>query len=120
MFGLGLGLTLRDIVAPLMDVRRLLASLAANFVIVPAAAWLLARMLRLEPALQAGLLIFSAGAGAPLALKQVQLARGDVPFAVSLVTLQVVVTVLYLPVALPVLIPGIAVDPVAVAMPLVL
>jgi BASS family bile acid:Na+ symporter len=120
MFGLGLGLTVRDIISPLRNLRLLLASLVANFVIVPAAAWVLSRILPLEPDLQVGLVVFSAVAGAPLVLKEVQLARGDVPFAVSLVTLQVVATVLYLPFALPLLIPGIAVDTVSVAMPLIL
>ena len=120
MFGLGLGLTVRDIIEPLRNLRLLLAALAANFLVVPAAAWILSRLLSLEPDLQAGLMIFSAVAGAPLVLKEAQLARGDLRFAVSLVTLQVVATVLYLPFALPLLIPGIAVDTVSLAMPLIL
>lgn len=120
MFGLGLGLTLRDIISPLRNPRLLLASLAANFLIVPAAAWALSRVLPLDPDLQVGLVIFSAVAGAPLVIKETQLARGDVRFAVSLVTLQVVATVIYLPFALPVLIPGIAVNTVSIAMPLIL
>jgi BASS family bile acid:Na+ symporter len=120
MFGLGLGLTLRDIISPLRNLRLLLASLAANFLVVPAAAWALSRVLPLDPDLQVGLVIFSAVAGAPLVIKETQLARGDVRFAVSLVTLQVVATVIYLPFALPVLIPGIAVNTVSIAMPLIL
>lgn len=120
MFGLGLGLTVRDIIEPLRNLRLLLASLAANFLVVPAAAWILSRLLSLEPDLQAGLMVFSAVAGAPLVLKEAQLARGNVRFAVSLVTLQVVATVLYLPFALPLLLPGIAVDTVSIAMPLIL
>jgi bile acid:Na+ symporter, BASS family len=120
MFGLGLGLTVREIVAPLQDLRFLAGALAASFLVVPAAAWALARLFGLEPDLQVALIIFSAVAGAPLVLKQAQLARGDLPAAVSLVTLQVVATVIYLPLALPLLIPGITVDTVAIALPLVL
>lgn len=120
MFGLGLGLTPRDIIGPLKDVRFLLAALAANFLIVPAAAWALTRLLPLEPDLRVALIIFSAVAGAPIVLKETQLARGDMHAAVSLVTLQVVATVIYLPLALPLLIPGITVDAVAIAMPLLL
>jgi bile acid:Na+ symporter, BASS family len=118
MFGLGLGLTLGDILRPLKDARLVLLSLAANFLVVPAAAWAIAELLALEPDLRIGLILFSAVAGAPLALKAAELARGDVHFAVALVTLQVVATVVFLPLALPLLIPGIAVDPMAVAMPL--
>lgn len=120
MFGLGLGLTLRAIIEPLKNVRLLLASLLANFVIVPAAAVAIARLLSLEGELEIGLILFSAVAGAPLTLKAVQVARGDVTFAVSLVTLQVIVTVIYLPFALPLLIPGVQVDTMAVATALVL
>ena len=120
MFGLGLGLTVGDIVRPLRNARLVLLSLAANFLVVPAAAWAIGHLLSLEPDLRIALIIFSAVAGAPLALKAAELARGDVHFAVSLVTLQVVATVLFLPFLLPRLIPGIAVDPVALAMPLLL
>jgi BASS family bile acid:Na+ symporter len=120
MFGLGLGLTVRDILSPLRNVRLLLASLAANFLVVPAAAWALSRIMPLGPDLQVGLVVFSAVAGAPLVLKEAQLARGDLRFAVSLVTLQVVGTVLYLPFALPLLVPGIEVDTISIAMPLIL
>ena len=120
MFGLGLGLTVGDIVRPLRNARLVLLSLAANFLVVPAASWAIGHLLSLEPDLRIALIIFSAVAGAPLALKAAELARGDVHFAVSLVTLQVVATVLFLPFLLPRLIPGIAVDPVALAMPLLL
>jgi bile acid:Na+ symporter, BASS family len=120
MFGLGLGLTVRDIVEPLTDVRFLLASLVANFLLVPAAAWVLTHLIPLAPDLEVALIVFSAVAGAPLVIKEVQLARGDMRAAVSLVTLQVVATVIYLPLALPLLIPGITVNPVAIALPLLL
>ena len=120
MFGLGLGLTLREIVAPLKNARLVLLSLVANFLLVPAAAWTIAELLSLDADLRIGLIVFSAVAGAPLSLKAAELARGDLHFAVSLVTLQVVATVLFLPFALPLLIPGVAVDATALAMPLLL
>jgi bile acid:Na+ symporter, BASS family len=119
MFGLGLGLTVGDIIAPLKNARLVFLSLVANFLVVPAAGWAITRMLPMEPDLRIGLILMSAVAGAPLALKAAELARGEVHFAVSLVTLQVLATVLFLPLALPLLIPGITVDAVALAMPLV-
>ncbi|HUR93293.1 MAG TPA: bile acid:sodium symporter [Gemmatimonadales bacterium] len=120
MFGLGLGLTARDIVEPLKDVRFLLASLVANFLIVPAAAWTITRIFPLDPDLQVALIVFGAVAGAPLVIKEAELARGNLHEAVSLVTLQLVATVIFLPLALPLLIPGITVDAVAIALPLLL
>jgi bile acid:Na+ symporter, BASS family len=120
MFGLGLGLTVGDILAPLKNARLVFLSLVANFLILPAAAWAITRVLPLDSDLRIGVILMSAVAGAPLALKAAELARGDMHFAVSLVTLQVVATVIFLPFALPLLIPGIAVDAVALAMPLIL
>lgn len=120
MFGLGLALTVRDLLAPLRNVRLVAAVLAINFVLLPAIAWLLTRVLPLGDDLKTGLILMSTVAGAPLAIKASQIARGDPALAGSLVTLQVVVTVIYLPAALPVLIPGIAVDAVGIALPLFL
>ena len=124
MFGLGLGLTVRQIAEPLGNVRLVLLALVANFVIVPGVAYALTRLLPLalpfNQDLQIGLVLFSAVAGAPLTIKLAQIARGNVVFAVSLVVLQVVVTVVYLPLFLPLVIPGIRVDAVAIATPLVL
>lgn len=120
MFGLGLGLTMQDLLAPLRNVRLLLSALAINFGLIPGVAWILVHLLPLEPDLKIGLILMSAVAGAPLAIKAVQLAHGDVVAAGSLVTLQVIITVFYLPFVLPLLIPGIAVNTVALAMPLLL
>jgi BASS family bile acid:Na+ symporter len=124
MFGLGLGLTIRDIVEPLRNVRLVVMALLANFVIVPAVAFALTRILPLvlpfEQDLQIGLLLIGAVAGAPLAIKAAQIAGGDMRFAASLIALQVVVTVIYVPLVLPFLIPGVRVDTVAVALPLIL
>jgi BASS family bile acid:Na+ symporter len=120
MFGLGLGLTVQQIVEPLKNVRLVIVALLANFVIVPGVAFALTRILPLEPDLQIGIVLLSTVAGAPLTIKAAQIARANIVFAVSLVALQVVVTVIYLPLVLPLLIPGIAVDAVAIAMPLIL
>lgn len=120
MFGLGLGLTVQDLIAPLRNLRLVVVMLAVNFVLIPAVAWVLTRVMPLGPDLQIGLILMSTVAGAPLAIKASQLARGDIVAAGSLVTLQVVATVIYLPLVLPFLIPGIAVDTVSIAMPLFL
>jgi BASS family bile acid:Na+ symporter len=124
MFGLGLGLTVRDIVEPLRNVRLVVMALLANFAIVPAAAYVLTRVLPLflpfDQDLQIGLLLIGTVAGAPMAIKAAQIAGGDMRFAGSLITLQVVATVVYLPLVLPSLIPGVQVDAVAVALPLIL
>ncbi|TWI05392.1 bile acid:sodium symporter family protein [Aerolutibacter ruishenii] len=118
MFGLGLGLTVRDLLAPLRNGRLVAAALGISFVLLPALAWLLVRVLPIAPDLGIGLILMSAVAGAPLAIKATQMARGDNAVAASLVVLLVVATVAYLPFALPWLVPGVEVDAMAIALPL--
>ena len=54
MLGLGLGLRVSEIVAPLRNWRLVTLSLVANFVVMPAVAVALARLLRLDEALGVG------------------------------------------------------------------
>lgn len=119
MFALGLGTTIQEIVKPFRNIQILIKVLLANFVIVPLAAFVLTRILLLEQDLQVGILLMAAVAGAPFAIKAAQIARSNVTLAGSLVVFEVVVTVIYLPFVLPLLIPGVQVDTVAIAMPLI-
>jgi BASS family bile acid:Na+ symporter len=109
MLAMGMGLTVREVVAPLRNVRLLLAALLVNFLIVPAAAWLLAALLGLAPDLRIGLLLIACAAGAPMVPKLAQIARGHAATAVALVTLLIVATVVFAPLALPLLL-GVSVD----------
>lgn len=120
MLAMGLSLTVAQIVAPLRNVRLVVLALAANFVVVPAAAFLLSRVIPLEKDLQIGLILFGIAAGAPFLPKLAQLAKGNVAFAVGLMTLLMVVTVVFLPLALPLLLPGVPVNAGQIALTLVL
>jgi BASS family bile acid:Na+ symporter len=55
MLAMGLGLTISQITAPLRNVRLVAMSLLANFVLMPATAVLLARVLRLDETLRCGI-----------------------------------------------------------------
>src|SRR5689334_14398270 len=120
MFSMGLRLTVGEIIAPLRNIRLVALALLVNFVIVPAAAVLLARVLIAGPDLQTGLILLSTAAGAPLLPKLSQVARGDIRFAVGLVVLLIVATVIYLPLVLPLLLPGVQVDALDIALRLFL
>src|SRR5690349_2394559 len=119
MLAMGMGLTVREVIAPLRNVRFLLAALLVNFLIVPAAAWLLAALLGLAPDLRIGLLLLACAAGAPMVPKLAQIAQGHAATAVALVTLLIVVTVVFAPLALPLLLPGVTVDSGAIVTSLV-
>jgi len=118
MLSTGAGLTVAEILAPLRNRRLIVRALLANFVLVPLAALLLARGLRLEQGLASGLLLVGCSAGDPFLLKLAQIARGNLAFAVGLMALQLIVTIGYLPLVLPKLVPGVTVDPWEIAKPL--
>jgi predicted Na+-dependent transporter len=115
MLSMGMGLTLREIIEPLRNPRFIIAALALNFFIVPAVAWLLATIIGLAPDVRIGLLLIACAAGAPMAPKLVQVAKGDAATAVALVALLIAVTVLFAPLALPLLLPGVTVDSGSIA-----
>ena len=68
-----------------------------------------------DPPLKAGLLIFCLGAGAPFLIKLTQTAEHEVALGAAVMMLLMVVTVIYMPVVLPLLLSGISVDAVAIA-----
>ena len=62
-----------------------------------------------------GLLLLGSAAGAPFLPKLAQIAKGNLAFGVGLMVLLMVVTVGYLPVVLPLLLPGVSVNPAKIA-----
>ena len=115
MLAMGLGLTVSQIITPLRHARLVVLSLLANFVVMPLAALALAALLRLDQPLGVGLLLLGTAAGAPFLPKLAQIVEGNLAFAVGLMVLLMVVTVGYLPLVLPVLLPGVAVNPAKIA-----
>ena len=115
MLAMGLGLTVSQIITPLRHARLVVLSLLANFVVMPLAALALAALLQLDQPLGVGLLLLGTAAGAPFLPKLAQIAQGNLAFAVGLMVLLMVVTVGYLPLVLPVLLPGVSVNPAKIA-----
>ena len=115
MLAMGLGLTVGEIVAPLRNARLVVLSLLVNFVLMPLGALVLANVLRLDQPLGVGLLLLGAAAGAPFLPKLAQIAKGNLAFGVGLMVLLMVVTVGYLPLVLPLLLPGVSVNPAQIA-----
>lgn len=120
MVAAGLGLGVRDVVAPLRRARLMLLALAANFVLAPAAAYGLTELVPIDRPYAVGLLLLGGAAGAPFLPKLADLARGDLAFSVGLMLVLTVGTVAFMPVVLPVLIPGLAADPWPILRPLLL
>ncbi|MGF0118624.1 hypothetical protein ACQFYA_20225 [Promicromonospora sp. Marseille-Q5078] len=120
MVGLGLSLTVQQILTPLKDVKLVLLGLVHSFVVAPAAAWGISALFGLSDSQSLGLLLLGVAAGAPFLPKLAQLAHGEVPYSVGLMVLLMVVTVGYVPLVLPLLVDGVTVSAWDIARPLLL
>jgi BASS family bile acid:Na+ symporter len=119
MLAMGMSLTMAQILQPLRNVRLVLLALLANFVLTPLLAYVIIRVIPLEQSLQIGLVVLATAAGAPFLPKLVQGAKGDIAFGVGLMTLLMVVTIFYMPLVLPLLLPGVEVNPWDIAKSLI-
>ena len=120
MLAMGAGLTIPQIAEPLRNARLVGLALLANFVVMPLGALALARVLWLDEPFGIGLLLLGCAAGAPFLPKLAELAKGNLAFAVGAMVLLMVVTVGYLPIVLPLLLPGVTVNPWEIARSLLL
>jgi bile acid:Na+ symporter, BASS family len=119
MLAAGLSLKPRAMLAPLRDVRLVLVALALNFVAAPVFALVLSIVIPLERPHAIGMVLLGGAAGAPFLPKLVESAHGDLGFAVALMTLLTVGTTLFMPFALPLMIPGLQASPWSIGQPLV-
>ena len=120
MFSLGLSLTMKQIIDPLKNTRMVILALVVNFVLVPILAYGLAIIFNLDDSLRTGLILLSTAAGAPFLPKLVDAAKGNIAFSVGLMVLLMVVTIIYLPLVLPLLLGDVEVNPWDIAQSLII
>ena len=106
MLNVGLTQKLSDIIEHLKNLPFVLKMLLANFVFAPLLMILMLYFAPFEPTLKAGLLIFSLCAGAPFLIKLTQTAKHKVSLGAAVMMLLMVVTVIYVPIVLPLLLSG--------------
>lgn len=119
MFSLGLSLTMKQILDPLKNLRMVVLALVANFILVPILAYALALVFNLDDSLRTGLILLATAAGAPFLPKLVDVAKGNIAFSVGLMVLLMVVTIVYLPIVLPLLLGDVQVNPWDIAQSLI-
>jgi BASS family bile acid:Na+ symporter len=115
MLSMGLSFFPKQFLEPLQDKSLILKSLAANFILVPLLTFLILQVIPLEEGLAIGLVLMAAGAGSPFMLKLVQVTRADMAFAVGLMLILSLVTLIYLPVMLSLLLPGVYINHLYIA-----
>jgi len=120
MLNVGLTQKLSVIIGHLKNLPFVLKMLAANFIVAPLLMIIALKLVSFDPALKAGLLIFSLCAGAPFLIKLTQAAEQNVALGAAIMMLLMVATVIYLPVVLPLFLSGATVDAWAIARSLLL
>jgi BASS family bile acid:Na+ symporter len=119
MLSMGLSLTMQQIIDPLKNARLVILALVANFILVPIVAYAITLILPLNESIDTGLILLSTAAGAPFLPKLVEVAKGNLAFSVGLMVLLMVVTIIYLPLVLPLLLSGVDVNPWDIAQSLI-
>jgi BASS family bile acid:Na+ symporter len=117
---MGLDTNLREALKTLRSARAIGLVLVWGWVVGPALAWLIIRILPLMEAHAAGLLLISLAPTAPFFPLMVSKARGDMSFAGAFMLLTTLGTVLFLPLLAPLLIKGLTVDTWSLAKPLLI
>lgn len=120
MLAAGLGYTLREVAGPFRHPDRVFRALVANFVLVPLLAFGITRLLALDTAFAAGVMLVGTAAGAPFLLVLTQAANADTRLSAALLVLLLPVTVVYMPLVVPLVVADVSVDAMAVARPLLL
>ena len=119
MLAMSLSLSFEQMTQPLKNARLVILALLANFVLVPLLAFTITKVIPLEEAPRIGVILLGTAAGAPFIPKLLQGGKGDVAYAVGLMFLIMVVTIFYLLLILPVLLPGVEVNPWDIAKSLI-
>jgi BASS family bile acid:Na+ symporter len=93
-------------------------ALLVNFALAPLLAVILTRLIPLQPAHATGILLLGAAAGAPFMPKLAELSHRSIAYSVALMVLLMGGSVIFMPLALPLMIPGVSTSPWAIAEPL--
>ncbi|MCV2394765.1 hypothetical protein OEB99_10640 [Actinotalea sp. M2MS4P-6] len=120
MGAMGLGLTVGAIARPLADGRLVVGVLVANFVVVPLTALAVTRLVPMDDASAAAVVLVGCCAGAPFLPTLAGLAKADAATAVGVMVLLMVLTVAYAPFVVPLLLEGATVAAGDIASSLVL
>lgn len=110
MFNVGLSQNLKDITGHLKDWGFHLRVVIANFIGGPLVMYLLIQLFSLSTPMAVGLMIFSMCAGAPFLIKLTQFSDNDVALGTSLMVVLVLVSCIYVPIVLPMILSDVSVS----------
>jgi BASS family bile acid:Na+ symporter len=117
---IGLELEVKAALEPLRNVRFVAVVLLLNCIVGPGFAVVLARFMPLAEPYRLGLVLIGLAPAAPFLPMMVRRAGGDIAYAAGFMLIAAVSTVIFMPIALPILEPRLGVDAWTVARPLIL
>jgi BASS family bile acid:Na+ symporter len=120
LFAAGLEVTFDQVLTPLKNRALVSRALLANVVLAPLIVYGMSVFFPLERPFMIGVLLYGFAAGAPYTPKLVAVAAGDVPNSIGLTMLLTILTILYMPMILPFLVPGTEIGIWEIAKPLLL
>lgn len=120
LFSAGLEVTFKQVFTPLRNAPVVARALLANVILTPLIVYGMSLWFPLERPYMIGVLLYGFAAGAPYTPKLVGVAAGDVPNSIAATMLLTVLTIIYMPLVLPFLIPGTEIGVWAIAKPLLL
>ena len=120
LFAAGLEVTFEQLVKPLRNAPVVARALTANLILMPLIVYGMSVWFPLERPYMIGVLLYGFAAGAPYTPKLVGAAAGDVPNSIAATMLLTVLTIFYMPLVLPFLIPGAEIGIWAISKPLLL
>jgi BASS family bile acid:Na+ symporter len=118
LLDMGLRLKLREALGGLQNVRFVVLSVLWGFVLCPALAYLLTKVIPLEQPYAIGMILLGMVPCAPFLPMMVDKARGDLAYAAAFMLLASVATVVYMPLAVPIMVKGFSASAWTIAKPL--
>lgn len=122
MISLGLSLSFEQIIAPFKKTIMIIRALIANFIMVPLFAYallaVLAPVFPVSDGVRSGIILLALSGGAPFIPKVVEAAKANVADGVGLMLLLMMVTIVFMPVAVPLLFSGISVSSLDIIQPI--
>lgn len=120
LLGMGLEVALNETRGALRNIRFLLLTLVWSFVLCPALAYLLAKIIPVPPQFGVGLILLGMAPCAPFLPKAAKKAEGDLAYVVAFMLITSIGTIVFMPLAIPVMLQGFSTSAWLIAKPLIL
>lgn len=121
MWGVGLSISFREVIAVAKQYKPLIIGILANFVIFPVLVYMAMTCLPLSSLVKVGIMLMVAAPIAPMAPLFVNMAKGNVPYSIGLMVIVTLLSVIFTPLILTISFPesigGVLLDPFEIITP---